>query len=292
MSTKFGRYIVLVLFIASTLFTAAANPMTGKGAVCPPGNVKWETFGGYEYSDDSATVTGNWRKVTWEAAEGYTITGVCIKIGGKHGGKLIDGLAEGGGPFRYGISHVVITTEPIEEEEKENDVKKSKCLACGDPLREVIPLGYEGMKIWYNDVGCDPECGPKNSRIHIIYRDIPFKVWFSDGEPPLEATETRVVEGITYYVIDVPSLFYTHVTDMDGESIGWKAYNYIACSVWPDSWSFTETADGILAIRARGQWKADWIDKLRDDYLDRFDSNASLLEWVDLLFVEGQLLLP
>jgi len=292
------RYAVAVLLILSTLFTSAAVTANGEGAVCPHGNVKWETDSGYEYTDGSATVTGDENSVSWQAADGYVIVSVCIKIGGPKGGSLIDGLAQGGGPFEYGISHVVITTERDDdngngnghENGKENGVKI--CPTCGPPLREVIPLGYEGMKIWYNDVGCGPDCEPIDSRIHIIYRNIQFYVHFMDGSPPLLAEETRTVGDDTFYIVDIPSRFFAYVTDLEGEPIGWQAYNYIACSVWPADWSFTETDEGLLAIVSRGQWASDWIERMREDFEDSFDSNEEVFDWVGQLFQEGQLLVP
>lgn len=123
------------------------------GAVCPDGNVKYEIGSGYEYNDGSATITGDGDSVSWEATPGYTITGVCIKIGGPGGGSLInpdpaDGSA---GPFAYDISHVVVTTD----EEDTGTIRIKKFLdedtdGVRDPNEPLLPNWH--FTVTQNDV--------------------------------------------------------------------------------------------------------------------------------------------
>ncbi|GEM_PF-2102044 len=119
-----GDYKVQVLMgtevLSETSFKDCKRPP--QPVVCPDGNVKYEVSEArYEYTDGSATVTiypssrGSKNSASWQAAEGYEIVGVCLKIGGPGGGSLKNGLTDGGGPFDYDISHVVITTRPIEQ---------------------------------------------------------------------------------------------------------------------------------------------------------------------------------
>lgn len=106
-------FLPLLLVVVLVMPFVHASPAQATGAVCPPGNVKWETDGGYEYTDGSATVSGNADQVTVTATEGYEVVGVCIKIGGPGGGETISFTSAGTfGPFAYGISHVVVTTRP------------------------------------------------------------------------------------------------------------------------------------------------------------------------------------
>ena len=100
------------LFLLPNLSQAQA---CGEGAVCPPGNVKYEVGSGYEYTDGSASITANADTTSWSATAGYTITNVCIKIGGPRGGSLQypDPAAGTAGPYGSdGISHIVVITEP------------------------------------------------------------------------------------------------------------------------------------------------------------------------------------
>lgn len=99
------------LFLLPNLSQAQAH---GEGAVCPSGNVKYEVGSGYEYNDGSASITADANTASWSATAGYTITNVCIKIGGPGGGSLQhpDPAAGTAGPYSYGISHVVVITEP------------------------------------------------------------------------------------------------------------------------------------------------------------------------------------
>lgn len=132
---KFGKRLMLVglLVLSITLLFAGFSSAKAQetGAVCPHSNVKWETDGGYEYSDGTATVSGNADQVTVSAAEGYIVTGVCVKIGGPGGGSLTGGAEEGTyGPYEYGISHVVVTTV-------EKPVEPSYKLSVGSCLMEA-----------------------------------------------------------------------------------------------------------------------------------------------------------
>ncbi len=98
------------LFLLPNLSQAQA---CGEGAVCPPGNVKYEVgSAGDEYNDGSASIAADEDTASWSAATGYTITNVCIKIGGPGGGSLQypDPAAGTAGPYSHGISHVVVTT--------------------------------------------------------------------------------------------------------------------------------------------------------------------------------------
>ena len=126
-----GEYLVEVLdqegtVLATKTFTDSPKRLGEDGfdfdcgVICPDGNVKYDIGGSrYEYTDDTAAVTvtpgsGEVKNsVAWEPVEGYEIVGVCLKIGGPCGGSLKDGLAQGGGPFEYDISHVVLITEPL-----------------------------------------------------------------------------------------------------------------------------------------------------------------------------------
>src|SRR3989344_8837874 len=103
--------VVLFIILTAGIFLQVA----ASGAVCPQGDVKYEVGEGYEYSNNSATVTifnGDKNWVEWTAQSGYEIISVCIKIGGPGGGSLKNGLVDGGGPFAYDISHIVISTKP------------------------------------------------------------------------------------------------------------------------------------------------------------------------------------
>ncbi|MFH1597848.1 MAG: LPXTG cell wall anchor domain-containing protein [Patescibacteria group bacterium] len=105
--------------------TGAAElaPTGTLGAVCDAGDVKYEVGSGYEYTDGSATINvftvpgDAHNRVSWQAAPGYNILSICIKIGGQ-GGSLIqvNPVTNSGedGPFAYDISHVVITTESVQ----------------------------------------------------------------------------------------------------------------------------------------------------------------------------------
>lgn len=102
----------------SSVFSFATVGATG--SVCPSGDVKYNVGSGYEYTDNSATVTvipgtdGSKNRVTWAAASGFVVTSVCIKIGGQHGGSLQYPSASAGqaGPYAYDISHIVLKTSP------------------------------------------------------------------------------------------------------------------------------------------------------------------------------------
>ena len=114
---------ILALVVGITGTAAFAAPATDEpqsidmtGAVCGQGQVKFEIDSqSYEYTDGSATVSGDANSVSWAAAPGYTVIKVCIKIGGPGGGSTWTfGPGNGSaGPFAYGISHVVVTTGPL-----------------------------------------------------------------------------------------------------------------------------------------------------------------------------------
>lgn len=74
----FSLFLAMVLAV-STLALATPARATGPHALLA--NVKWEEGAGYEYSDGSATVSGNADQVTVAPAEGFEVVGVCIKIG-------------------------------------------------------------------------------------------------------------------------------------------------------------------------------------------------------------------
>ena len=114
MKKKFSLGLAIALVMALVLPVAAFAAPQATGAVCPAGNVKYEIDDGdYEYTDGSATVSGDATSVTVSAADGYEIVSVCIKIGGPDGGETFTYQAGGTfGPYDYGISHVVVTTRP------------------------------------------------------------------------------------------------------------------------------------------------------------------------------------
>lgn len=109
----------LLLLVASVLallaigvVAAAAAPLAC-GVTCPAGDVKWEEGSGYEYTDGSATIEGDANSVTITITDGYVFVSGCIKIGGPGGGSLITISGPGTyGPYAYGISHVVVSTDP------------------------------------------------------------------------------------------------------------------------------------------------------------------------------------
>ena len=116
---------ILFLGVLVSVFVIQKNTEETKAVVgdivCPAGDVKYEVdHADYEYTDNSATVTiipgvgeDGKNSASWSVSSGYEITDVCIKIGGLGGGSLKNGLTQGGGPFDYDISHVVITTRAV-----------------------------------------------------------------------------------------------------------------------------------------------------------------------------------
>lgn len=102
---------ILILLVWADLAIASES----SGAVCPPGNVKFEADGGYEYTDDSATITlsDNAMSATWSPEPNCAVSAVCIKIGGPGGGSLVnpDPNTRSWSSDTYAISHVVLTTQ-------------------------------------------------------------------------------------------------------------------------------------------------------------------------------------
>lgn len=104
---------MLVGFLLLVLSFIPSGGVLAQGAVCPAGDVKWEEGSGYEYTDGSATITGDENQVTITISDGYVFVSGCIKIGGPGGGSTISISGPGTyGPFDYGISHVVVSTDP------------------------------------------------------------------------------------------------------------------------------------------------------------------------------------
>lgn len=103
--------LMATLVVTSFLFLNNLRT-TYAGAVCPAGDVKYEIdLAAYEYTDGSATVTGNSNSITIAINSGYSFVSGCIKIGGPGGGSTIIVTGPGTyGPYQYGISHVVVTT--------------------------------------------------------------------------------------------------------------------------------------------------------------------------------------
>ncbi|MGI5828536.1 MAG: hypothetical protein ACOX6V_05985 [Patescibacteria group bacterium] len=80
----FTKYFSVIAVLLVGIFTISINNVpvqAGDENVCPKGNVKaeWEDGWQYEYTDNSATIGGDKRTVTWSPASGYQVTGVCIK---------------------------------------------------------------------------------------------------------------------------------------------------------------------------------------------------------------------
>jgi uncharacterized repeat protein (TIGR01451 family)/fimbrial isopeptide formation D2 family protein len=192
--------------------TASAASLTATtGAVCPDGNVKYEIGSGYAYNDGSATITGDGDSVSWTATAGYTITGVCIKIGGPGGGSLIDpNPADGSaGPFAYDISHVVVTTD-------QTDTGNLRIKKYHDLNRDGSKNGSDYyLKGWYFEVtqggvlvgnGWTGEDGN-----YLIIEDLPvgdYQVtetqqpgWINSdpGVSPITKTVTVIDEDTTYH---------------------------------------------------------------------------------------------
>ncbi|MDD5567337.1 MAG: SpaA isopeptide-forming pilin-related protein [Patescibacteria group bacterium] len=96
---------------------------------CPAGDVKYEVGkfglgGSYEYGETYMDEINVWRekpwkknKVSWDVADDYTVTSICIKYGGKGGGTLynVDPAVDVGeaGPFSHDISHIVLNVDQI-----------------------------------------------------------------------------------------------------------------------------------------------------------------------------------
>ena len=116
--------------------------------VCPPGDIKYEIDEEiYEYTDGTATISGNATTIYWSATEGCTVTNVCIKIGGPGGGSLIhpDPSLGQWTTETYGISHIVISTNCEEPGP-----------VCGNGIIEEGEYCDDGSN---NGVECTPEYG-------------------------------------------------------------------------------------------------------------------------------------
>ncbi|MGI6278569.1 MAG: hypothetical protein ACOYJ8_02055 [Patescibacteria group bacterium] len=104
--------LMVFLLVGTTIMAEGAS-------VCPPGNVKYEIGGGYEYNDGSGWIEASEFRVCWGANEGYRVIGVCIYVGGPDKDSRQISLGPGDGcwnnPEKYGISHVVLYTEAIPE---------------------------------------------------------------------------------------------------------------------------------------------------------------------------------
>lgn len=153
-SKPLGFLLITLLLGFGFFLVDAKDTQACRENVCPPGDVKYETGSGYEYSDGSGFVTiipginSGHNSTTWSAEECYTITGVCIKIGGPGGGTLIypDPVIGAAGPYAYDISHVVLTTEYT-------------CQEC--PQEDPCPDSCHTDTIFVNDGDCGQKaCEP------------------------------------------------------------------------------------------------------------------------------------
>ncbi len=129
---KIGTILLVLFFLAPVAY----DVLGANGAVCPPGNVKYEIGSGYEYNDGSAEISGDAKEVCWEANDGYQVTSVCIKIGGDGGSLIMIGPGDGcAGSYDYGISHVVTYTGPSASPLPSPSIPPSP-----SPLPSVCPL--------------------------------------------------------------------------------------------------------------------------------------------------------
>ena len=175
-----STFVLATFVFGTSLFGVFFVPSKADAAVCPVGNVKYEIDNGYEYSDNSATIWGDGETIYWQAAEGYVITNVCVKIGGPGGGSLLnpDPAADQAGFFRYDISHIVLTTtdkvdpycgdgtlDPGEECDDGNNVDGDGCSAectveavhfCGDGIVDEGEVCDDGNKD--NNDTCRNDC--------------------------------------------------------------------------------------------------------------------------------------
>jgi len=177
-----GLLLLFLLLGFGFFLVDAKDTRACRENVCPPGDVKYETDGGYEYTDDSGFVTivpavdSGHNSAEWSPEECYTITGVCIKIGGPGGGSLIypDPVIGAAGPYGYDISHVVLTTDYTCQECPQEDPCPDFCHTdiiivnagdCGEkicepnaPAEESCPThcDYSGGQV------ADGNCGYKD----------------------------------------------------------------------------------------------------------------------------------
>lgn len=126
------RFLLVLMFILAFLIINTNNvdasgapfqydtkQFAAPDAVCDPGNVKGNVSGSViviEYTDNSATISGNNRTVYWAPKAGFEVGVVCVKIGGPGGGTLISPDPDAGTwtTSTYDISHMVVYTTPLE----------------------------------------------------------------------------------------------------------------------------------------------------------------------------------
>ena len=109
-------FLVSLALVIHGAFGITRATLAESPNVCPPGNVKYEVPQGYEYNDGSGWIDADEWTVSWGPNPGYTVTGVCIMIGGPGGGDLIwpdPDLGFWENPTQYGVSHVVLYTDQL-----------------------------------------------------------------------------------------------------------------------------------------------------------------------------------
>lgn len=190
-------FVILVVIIAAMgIFPAAAASETKPttlaltGATCASGDVKWETDGGYEYTDGSASISGGSGSVTITIASGFTFVSGCIKIGGPGGGSTIGITGPGTyGPFAYGISHVVISTDPEEEPEFCEDTTEGAVVwggwtYSGDGLsrtRTGTITIYDANEPLYV---CGTRQVTQTEYLYCTNEELDTTDWFAEGQGP------------------------------------------------------------------------------------------------------------
>jgi hypothetical protein len=109
---------ILALLVVGMALMAFVPQNSGTGAVCEGYDYKIDVPGVYDGPE--AYVEAYEDIATWTAKEGYTISGVCVKIGGPGGGSLIL-FGPGDGSYvaqKYGNSHVAFDVDPVEPTEE------------------------------------------------------------------------------------------------------------------------------------------------------------------------------
>lgn len=185
------KLIVALSLVAITSFTGNRDlaQAVGSGAVCPAGDVKFEIDQqAYEYTDNSVVITGNGTVITWAAQPGFSVTSICVKIGGQEGGSLINLTGNTGtaGPFEHGISHVVAVSADLEDTEDEED-------PIEDPETPIDPqdpgIGGETLRSGTSLANDNLQCTNKEF-------DAVFDV-FESGTPVNNAVVTFTFNGAT-----------------------------------------------------------------------------------------------
>jgi LPXTG-motif cell wall-anchored protein len=123
-------YVLVYLALLSPLssFSSIDFSVYAEGSenpqVCPAGDVKYETDGGYEYSNQSGAVWVAGTTASWKASAGYTIDRVCLKAGQD----LFYPNPERGSfaTPKKGVSHVVLYTSKRNEPPEEPPKKEPK----------------------------------------------------------------------------------------------------------------------------------------------------------------------